>query len=100
MKLRNSIMTAACLGVIYASGATESPRTAARIVGETDEARCEAAAPTRAASYKTKLVGFMYYAESWNHIETGHTPLGIYTIAAVPGAQPERFARRVSTPPG
>lgn len=93
MKLRNSIMTAACLGAIYASGATESPRTAARIVGETDEARCEAAAPARAASYKTKLVGFMYYAESWNHIETGNTPLGIYTIDAVPGAQPEQFAR-------
>lgn len=48
-------------------------------------------APTH-ASYQTTLVGFMYYAESWNDLE-GTTPMGIYTIGSTPGSMPEQFAR-------
>lgn len=44
------------------------------------------------ASYETTLVGFLYYADSWNDLE-GTTPLGIYTIGSQPGSQPEPFAR-------
>lgn len=44
------------------------------------------------ASYKTTLVGFLYYADSWNDLE-GVTPMGIYTIGTTPGSQPEQFAR-------
>ena len=32
------------------------------------------------ASYKTQLVGFVYYADSWNRLPDGQaTPMGIYT---------------------
>lgn len=44
------------------------------------------------ASYKTTLVGFLYYADSWNNLE-GVTPMGIYTIGTNAGSQPEQFAR-------
>lgn len=44
------------------------------------------------ASYQTCLVGFLYYAESWNDLE-GTTPLGIYTLGTNPGDMPEPFAR-------
>ncbi len=84
---------AACISAICASAAPETPRTAARIVGEDDNVRSETNAPAKAGSYKTQLVGFMYYAESWNDIQTGYTPFGIYTIDAVPGAQPQQFDR-------
>lgn len=46
------------------------------------------------ASYKTSLVGFVYYADSWNRLESGQvTPMGIYTISTVPGSMPQPFAR-------
>lgn len=45
------------------------------------------------SSYHTQLVGFVYYAESWNDPEMEKTPMGIYTAEAVPGAQPQPFAR-------
>lgn len=44
------------------------------------------------ASYQTQLVGFLYYAESWNNLE-GKTPMGIYTVDARPGSMPQPFAR-------
>lgn len=44
------------------------------------------------ASYKTQLVGFLYYADSWNTLE-GTTPMGIYTIDTDPGSMPQPFAR-------
>jgi len=50
-------------------------------------------APTH-ASYKTQLVGFLYYADSWNNLPDGqNTPFGIYTIDTKPGSMPEPFAR-------
>lgn len=42
------------------------------------------------ASYETTLTGFVYYAESWNDLETT-TPMGVYTIGVTPGAQPQEF---------
>ena len=45
------------------------------------------------ASYQTQLVGFLYYAESWNDPELQTTPMGIYTIDATPGSMPQPFAR-------
>lgn len=46
------------------------------------------------ASYKTQLVGFVYYADSWNRLPDGQaTPMGIYTIDTKPGSMPEPFAR-------
>lgn len=48
-------------------------------------------APSTSA-YQTTLVGFMYYAESWNDLEDT-TPMGIYTIGSTPGSMPEKFAR-------
>lgn len=46
------------------------------------------------ASYETMLVGFVYYADSWNRLPDGQaTPMGIYTISTVPGSMPEPFAR-------
>lgn len=46
------------------------------------------------ASYETMLVGFVYYADSWNRLPSGQvTPFGIYTISTVPGSMPEPFAR-------
>ena len=44
------------------------------------------------ASYETTLVGFLYYADSWNHIDD-ITPMGIYTIGTNPGDVPEPLAR-------
>lgn len=44
------------------------------------------------SSYQTQLVGFLYYADSWNDLE-GTTPMGIYTIDSNPGSMPEPFAR-------
>lgn len=44
------------------------------------------------AAYQTTLVGFIYYADSWNYLE-GTTPLGIYTVGTTPGSMPEKFAR-------
>lgn len=44
------------------------------------------------ASYRTNLVGFLYYADSWNDLE-GITPMGIYTLGTEPGSMPEPFAR-------
>lgn len=50
-------------------------------------------APTH-ASYKTQLVGFLYYADSWNRLPGGQaTPMGIYAIGTDPGSMPEPFAR-------
>lgn len=48
-------------------------------------------APSSAA-YQTTLIGFLYYAESWNDLE-GTTPMGIYTVGSTPGSMPEQFAR-------
>lgn len=46
------------------------------------------------ASYETQLVGFLYYADSWNRLPDGQaTPMGIYTIGTTAGAMPEPFAR-------
>ena len=44
------------------------------------------------ASYETTLVGFLYYADSWNNLDDT-TPLGIYTIGSEPGSMPQPFAR-------
>lgn len=43
------------------------------------------------SSHKTLLTGFVYYAKSWNDLET-NTPIGIYTIPTSPGSMPEEFA--------
>lgn len=43
------------------------------------------------SSYETVLTGFVYYAESWNDLETT-TPMGIYTISTTPGSMPQEFA--------
>lgn len=45
------------------------------------------------ASYQTQLVGFLYYADSWNDPNLQTTPMGIYTIDVKPGSMPEPFAR-------
>lgn len=48
----------------------------------------------KSGSYQTQLVGFVYYAASWNNLPSGEsTPLGLYTIDTSAGSQPEQFAR-------
>lgn len=46
------------------------------------------------SSYTANLIGFVYYAESWNDLSDDvYTPMGIYTIDATPGSQPQQFAQ-------
>lgn len=44
------------------------------------------------SSYQTTIVGFIYYADSWNDLDD-ITPMGIYTVETTPGSKPEQFAR-------
>lgn len=44
------------------------------------------------ASYETVLTGFVYYASSWESLPGDtNTPMGIYSISAKPGSQPEEL---------
>lgn len=45
------------------------------------------------ASYQTQLVGFLYYADSWNDPDLQTTPMGIYTVDVRPGSMPQPLAR-------
>ena len=41
----------------------------------------------KSGSYQTQLVGFVYYAASWNNLPSGEsTPLGLYTIDTSAGS--------------
>ena len=95
------ILKLALLGaaVIPAAAMADSEKTLelrAGVRGADDKtiaARTVAKAPEN-ASYQTALVGFVYYADSWNNLpDNEYTPMGIYTIGAKPGSQPEPFAQ-------
>ncbi len=46
------------------------------------------------SSYSANLVGFVYYASSWDSMsEDQYTPMGIYSIDVTPGSQPQQFAQ-------
>ena len=100
------ILKLALLGaaVIPAAAMADSEKTLelrAGVRGADDKtiaARTVAKAPEN-ASYQTALVGFVYYADSWNNLpDNEYTPMGIYTIGAKPGSQPAclrtRWSRR------
>lgn len=94
-KVNKLIMTVAIGAAVFPAAVSAQVQQTLELKRSCQAAETPAKVPFRApadASYKTRLVGFLYYAESWNDLQ-GTTPMGIYTLDVVPGAQPEPFAR-------
>lgn len=99
MRLKEKILIAASFAALLpamAVSAEEQARELKHINAQDDSSQptCYLRKAPGNASYKTTLVGFVYYADSWNRLTSGQvTPMGIYTIGTDPGSMPEPFAR-------
>lgn len=93
-KIFSTLLLSASLSLLGSNicAQTEGPRELKRCsLNESQVASIQRKAPEN-ASYQTQLVGFLYYADSWNDLE-GTTPMGIYTVDTKPGSMPQPFAR-------
>ncbi len=94
-KIIGLTLTAAAMGIFVSMGVVSQDlkelRTGIRPKGI---AHKEIAKAPEHSSYTANLIGFVYYAESWDSMsEDLYTPMGIYTIDVTPGSQPEPFAQ-------